>query len=66
MTSWQFATDADGNVIDKLKAAAGINLNEYSTVLDKTKLTPAQIRDAERLAAEIESVGAARSLPAFV
>lgn len=54
--SWQFTTDSDGNVIDKLKAAQGINLSEYSTVLDKSKLTAAQIADAERIAREIEQV----------
>ena len=66
MASWQFATDTDGNVIDKLKAAAGINLSEYSTVLDKSKLTREQIEDAERLAREIESVCTACPYPLFI
>jgi hypothetical protein len=60
--SWQFTTDSDGNVVDKLKAAHGINLSEYSTVLDKSKLTAAQIADAERIAREIEQVTAGESL----
>lgn len=56
--SWQFTTNAEGDVVDMLKTAqaqVGMDEDEYTTALDMSKLTPEQIKRAEALAKEIET-----------
>eukprot|EP01051_Picozoa_sp_SAG22_P020900 SAG22_NODE_4402_length_1281_cov_2.555838_1_plen_238_part_10 len=53
--SWQFAQDEKGNVVKST-----YDDDSYTTKLDKSKLSAAQIAQAERMASEIESVRAQR------